>query len=500
MYKKVLFGIAILLCCLALLSPSFAKTDVYLSLQIDNPMMTVNGEETEVDAGRGTAPLIIDGRTLLPVRAVIEAFGGAVTWDSETSSVLLTVGEDSAILRINSNVAYINGEEYMLDVTPCIVNERTMLPIRFIAECFGFGIAWDGENRKVYVIKDVFTKEEYERFYNLLPDYSGEAYAVINENVPFFEDYELIGVPFEYYSPLDSLGRCGLTLASLDEDMMPTEERKSISSVSPSGWINKAYDFVPGGYIYNRCHLIGYQLTGENANERNLITGTRYLNIEGMLDFENAVADYVRNSESRVMYRVTPVFLEDNMVAHGVLIEAAIIDAVVKEFEASGDVLPEYGAPQEIYKELTEFPEQDEGNVEAAEVTETTEIAVDTELVEVQEENEGEKVFSVCVFCYNVQPGIMIDYKTGESRCAEKGEDIYSLGTFEKGKDVTDEAAEDAPLIYRTPAGERYHFDAECGGNNSYECTWEDAIEAGLTPCGKCAKEKSSDELMSDDF
>lgn len=452
MHRKITIGVAIFLCFTALLIPSSAnsETDVYLSLQIDNPLMVVNGKVLEVDEGRGTAPLIIDGRTVLPIRAVIEAFGGEVSWDGESSSVLLKIGEDMATLTIDSNIAYFNGDERELDVAPCIINSRTMLPIRFIAECFELGIAWESNVKTVHIIRDVFTENECERLLELIPDYSEEAYVVLNENMPFFNEYELIDAPFEYYGSLDELERCGVTLASLDEDMMPKEERGSIASVTPSGWINVKYDFVPGGYIYNRCHLIGHQLTGEDANDKNLITGTRYLNIDGMLEFENSIAEYVKRSDSRVMYRVTPVFSEDNLVAHGVLLEA-----------------------------LTIGKNRDEAEDEATEVPEA----------------ENEEFLSLCVYCYNVQPGIVINYKTGESRLAEEGEDIYSFDCFGEEK-----AAETAAEVYRTPSGSKYHIDKECGGKNSYECTWEDVIEAGLTPCGKCAKEKSSDELSSDDF
>ena len=188
----------------------------------------------------------------------------------------------------------------------------------------------------------------------VIPEFSGDAYVVVNGNVPFFMPEEITGESFEYYAELDSLGRCGTTMACIGIDIMPTEERGEIGSVKPTGWQSVKYDCVDGKYLYNRCHLIGFQLAGENANKRNLITGTRYLNIEGMLPFENLVADYVQETKNHVLYRVTPIFDGDNLVAHGVLMEGYSV------------------------------------------------------------EDEGEGV-CFCVYAYNAQPGILIDYATGEN-------------------------------------------------------------------------------------
>lgn len=153
--------------------------------------------------------------------------------------------------------------------------------------------------------------------------YSGTPYAELNNNTPTFEDDEITTESYEFYSELDELGRCGYTEACVGKDLMPTEDRESISSVKPSGWVNNKYDteLVDGGYIYNRCHLIGFQLTGENANKQNLITGTRYMNVEGMLPFENMVADYVKETGNHVMYRVTPIYDGNDLVACGVQLE-----------------------------------------------------------------------------------------------------------------------------------------------------------------------------------
>lgn len=407
--------IGILSCSTVVLASD--KDDVIVSLQIDNPVMEVNGVETEIDQGRGTMPVVTNGRTLVPIRAIIEAFGGEVGWDGTTGTVILTMDDDTIRLVINSNIAYLNDKAETLDVAPAVINDRTMLPIRFVAEGFNLGVAWDGSTRTVSVIRNSFDDEEYELLMSELPEYSGLAYAQINNNVPYFDDYEIVNGSFEYYSTLDELGRCDVCFASIASDLMPTEERESISTVKPTGWINASYDVVDGGYLYNRCHLIGFQLTGENANERNLITGTRYLNIEGMLPFENDIADYIEKTGNRVMYRVTPVFTEDNLVADGVLMEAYSV------------------------------------------------------------EDDGEGV-SFCVFCYNVQPLVYIDYATGESR---------KSGSHTE--DIADNPTEEVVTgIYATPTGKKYHFDKECGGKNSRPVTLDYAIDSGLTPCTKCAQ------------
>ena len=155
-----------------------------------------------------------------------------------------------------------------------------------------------------------------------VPEFSGEPYVVLNGNEPDFTDEEKTTESYEHYSDLDSLGRCGVAEANIGQDLMPTEKRGAIGQVKPTGWHTVKYDQVEGKYLYNRCHLIGYQLTGENANEKNLITGTRYLNVEGMLPFENMVADYVKETGNHVLYRVTPIFTGDNLVADGVEMEA----------------------------------------------------------------------------------------------------------------------------------------------------------------------------------
>lgn len=160
-----------------------------------------------------------------------------------------------------------------------------------------------------------------------VPAYNGNPYVEINNNIPSFTDTEKITKDiFETYSELDGKGRCGTAYANICKKLMPDEDRKEISHVEPSGWNNKPYDFIDGGYIYNRCHLIGFQLAGENANEKNLVTGTRYMNVDGMLPFENEVASYVKNTGNHVLYRVTPVYEKDNLVVSGIQMEAYSIE------------------------------------------------------------------------------------------------------------------------------------------------------------------------------
>lgn len=161
-----------------------------------------------------------------------------------------------------------------------------------------------------------------------VPKYNGSPYAVINDNKPFFTKKQKKKTnAFEIYKKLDDLGRCGTAFANLCPELMPTEERGEIGMVKPSGWHTVKYDCITDGkYLYNRCHLIGFQLAGENANEKNLITGTRYLNVEGMLPFENEVADYIHETGNHVLYRVTPVFKGKDLVARGVLMEAYSVE------------------------------------------------------------------------------------------------------------------------------------------------------------------------------
>lgn len=250
-----------------------------------------------------------------------------------------------------------------------------------------------------------------------IPAYSGDPYVVLNDNQPDFDEDDLTTNSFEQYSDLDALNRCGVAYANVGQDIMPTEKRGSISSVKPTGWVTAKYDNVDGKYLYNRCHLIGYQLTGENANEKNLITGTRYMNVEGMLPFENMVADYVKETDNHVLYRVTPVFEGDNLVASGVQMEA----------------------------------------------------------LSVEDKGEG-----VCfnVYAYNNQPGITIDYATGESWLED--------GASAAGKD------DSATYILNT-SSRKFH-NPDCGNvasikdanKQTYNGSRDDLVAQGYSPCGQC--------------
>ena len=159
-----------------------------------------------------------------------------------------------------------------------------------------------------------------------IPEFDNEPYVIINNNKPDFSEKDLTTKAFEKYSELDVLGRCGVAYANICKDLMPTEARGEIGMIKPSGWQYAKYDFVDGKYLYNRCHLIGFQLAGENANEKNLITGTRYLNVQGMLPFENEVAEKVKKKNIHVLYRVTPIFKDKNLIASGVQMEAMSVE------------------------------------------------------------------------------------------------------------------------------------------------------------------------------
>ena len=211
-----------------------------------------------------------------------------------------------------------------------------------------------------------------------IPAYSGDDYIILNNNIPNFSESDLTTTSFEEYAPLDDLGRCGVAYSNIGTDIMPTEKRESISSVKPSGWHSVKYDIVEGKYLYNRSHLIGYQLTAENANDRNLITGTRYFNATLMLPYENMVADYIKETNNHVLYRVTPVFEGNNLVATGVQMEA-------KSVEDNGEGI--------------EFN----------------------------------------VFVYNVQPGITIDYATGDS--ALSGEEITNTSSSSNSNNTSNNSS-----------------------------------------------------------
>lgn len=281
------------------------------------------------------------------------------------------------------------------------------------------------------VAEDVtITTSEKENLIDLsnIPNYTDESYVIINDNIPYFTEEDLKNAEsYEDYSELDDLGRCGVAIANIGKDLMPSEERESIGQVKPSGWHTVKYAGIDGNYLYNRCHLIGFQLTGENSNKENLITGTRYLNVEGMLQFENKVADFVKENDMHVLYRVTPIFEEDNLLASGVLIEA-------KSLEDNG------------------------------------------------------KSIQFNVYCYNVQPGITIDYKTGESTGPEfTGSSISSVNNTKT------EAATTNYLYILNTSSKKIHLptcsnalDIKEKNKTETNKSKDELIKEGYSTCGAC--------------
>lgn len=293
-----------------------------------------------------------------------------------------------------------------------------------------------------------------------IPAYDGKAYVAVNNNEPFFTDSDMTTTAFENYSDLDSLGRCGVAYANICKEIMPTEKRGKIGMIKPSGWHTVKYDVIKDRYLYNRCHLIGYQLAGENANPKNLITGTRYLNVEGMLPFENLVADYVNNTGNHVLYRVTPMFSGSNLVANGVLIEAKSV-----------------------------------------------------------EDNGGGILFNV--YCYNVQPGVGINYENGDSwldgtapqeqsaqtgaaqnggsqssdgsGAGKSGSSGSITGSAASGLDTSpaensvSDSSNSKTMVHITATGKKYHR-AGCRTlkKSDTEVTLDEAKSMGLSPCGIC--------------
>lgn len=254
--------------------------------------------------------------------------------------------------------------------------------------------------------------------------YDGKPYVVINDNDPDFTDADMTTTSFESYGELDGLGRCTTAFANIGKDLMPAEKRGSIGEVKPTGWQTAKYDNVDGKYLYNRCHLIGYQLTGENANEKNLITGTRYLNVDGMLPFENMVADYIKETNNHVLYRVTPVFSGDNLVASGVHMEA-------KSVEDNGDGI----------------------------------------------------LFNV--YCFNAQPGIAIDYATGNSH---QDDSVVA----DASKSTTAAEANVQTYVLNTNT-KKFHKEScnsaksmDTSNKKTYTGSRQEIIDMGYEACGVC--------------
>lgn len=258
--------------------------------------------------------------------------------------------------------------------------------------------------------------QSYSLDLNSIPAFTNEPYVVIDNNKPDFADSDLVSKSYEKYGELDSLGRCTSCIACVGKDLMPTQKRDSISAVKPTGWQSQRYDFVDGGSLYNRCHLIAYQLTGENANKKNLITGTRYLNVN-MIEFEDKVANYVRGTNKHVLYRVTPIFKDSELVARGVHMEGMSV------------------------------------------------------------EDKGK---SVCfnVYCYNNQPRVEIDYKTGKS----------------KEKDSSNNPKDNSKGTYIINTNNKKFHKPDCDSvkqmseknKKVFNGSRSDLIDSGYTPCGAC--------------
>ncbi len=272
-----------------------------------------------------------------------------------------------------------------------------------------------------------------------IPAYSGDAYTAVNDNIPYFSDEEYTTDAFELYSSLDSLSRCGTAFANICPELMPTEERGEIGSIFPSGWHTVKYNnLIDGNYLYNRCHLIGYQLAGENDNEKNLITGTRYLNVEGMLPFENSIDEYVETTGNHVLYRVTPVFEGSNLLASGVLMEACSV------------------------------------------------------------EDEGSGI-QFNVYCYNVQPGIIIDYATGDSMEGTENSSADTdtsntarVRTSMADNEITGNDADSMEYVLNTHT-KKFHYPS-CSSvsqmkeenRSDFTGSREDLISQGYEPCKNC--------------
>lgn len=303
----------------------------------------------------------------------------------------------------------------------------------FLTSCVS-GIPSEGVNHSDYYGKQENQSKQSVITKNSIPEYDGSPYVELENNKPDFKEKEITTDVFEQYSQLDSLGRCGVAYANICKELMPTEKRGKIGMIKPSGWHTVKYDFVDGKYLYNRCHLIGFQLAGENANEKNLITGTRYMNVEGMLPFEDEVADYVKKTNHHVLYRVTPIYTEKNLVADGV------------EMEANS----------------------------------------------VEDKGKG-----VCfhVFVYNCQPGVSINYATGESTLEKNTSDKKEQTTEEnkqktKNENTTQETSATFILNKNT---KKFHKDG-CSGikdikernKTTYTGTREEVISMGYEPCQRC--------------
>ena len=309
-----------------------------------------------------------------------------------------------------------------------------------------------------------------------IPAYSGKPYVEINDNVPYFRETDLSVSSYEYYSDLDDLGRCGVVYACIGTDLMPTEERGNIGAVKPTGWHTVKYDVVDGKYLYNRCHLIGYQLSGENANTKNLITGTRYLNVDGMLPFENMVADYVKETGNHVMYRVTPVFEGDNLLASGVQIEAESV-----EDKGEGILFNVYCYNVQPDVEIDYATGDSSLLADAAVQSDSTDSSGQKAVVTSDESAETEKS------TVSAGDGIADSGNTGsENESMSSGSDASGSVKNDTG---SGSGGSDTLMVWKSATGSKYHSINNCGNMNpdkATQITEAQAISQGLGKCSKC--------------
>lgn len=366
--KIVIGTLLVAFLCVALASCSFIDsikgTVKELAKYIDemsdsgiNELTLASADSLSIDEGKSGEFIVKTVTIVDKMKELQVSLDDTANVDFDDNTFTLEYMQENVLVKVG-NEQIVQGE-----ITAYEGNELTVLVNALDAGETTVRLETSDEKIKT-ADKAIVVKETVAVDIGSVPAFSGNASVEINGNIPVFSDEEKATEKgYEFYSELDSLGRCGVTFALIGLETMPADDRESIGQVKPSGWVTSKYDtsIVDGGYLYNRCHLIGFQLAGENANKRNLITGTRYLNIKGMLPYENLVADYVKETENHVLFRVTPIFVGNELVARGVQMEAYSL------------------------------------------------------------EDNGE---GICfnVYCYNVQPGIVIDYATGNNRLEVDGQ------------------------------------------------------------------------------
>ena len=422
MFKKLRRKTALLALALAFI------INIPVSAQNLGVSVNLNGEPLTFDV----PAMIINDRTMVPMRGIFETLDFTVTWN-EANRTISAEGPHTVYMQIGNYRISVDGTVSVIDTPPVIIEGRTLIPLRALIEGIGCEVYWDDASRTVDINYEGSTGNQNTENNNPsasltsleeaaanIPEFSNSPYVIINNNIPYFTQSDFAESSFEHYSELDSLGRCGQAFANIGYDLMPTEERGSIGQIKPAGWHTVKYDFIDGKYLYNRCHLIGFQLTAENDNEKNLITGTRYLNVEGMLPFENMTADYIRNNpDKHVLYRVTPIYQGDNLITSGLVMEGLST-----------------------------------------------------------EDSGGSLCF--CVYVYNNQPNVEIDYATGESRATNSEtvpeKEIDENVTYIMNKKTLKFHNPYCPSVDDMNEKNKLYFYG----------TREEAIESGYIPCGYC--------------